>query len=66
MGLKLLTAVGVLFFVFCAAAGATLWFAAAPQPAPLAGDASGGEGFSAEERKALEDLLRRHDAAEDR
>ena len=60
-GLKILTAIGLLFVVFCAAAGATLWFAAAPQPPELTTGAdapAADEGFSADERKALDDLLR--------
>ena len=60
-GLKFLLALGVLFVVFCAAAGGTLWLTAARQPSEptTSVDATAaGEGFSAEERKALDDALR--------
>lgn len=63
-GLKLLTAIGLLFFVFCAAAGATLWFVAAPNPLIVTNSdpPPAHEGFSTDERKALEDVLRQYDA----
>ena len=63
-GLKLLTAIGMLIFVFCAAAGAPLWFVAAPTPPVVTNGEppAAHESFSAEERKSLEDVLRQHDA----
>ena len=61
-GRKALLAIATLFIVFCGAAGATLWLTAGRQPAESAIQAdpaaAPAEQLSADERKALDDILR--------
>ncbi len=55
---------GILFAVFVAAAGATLWFAESRGPTPGLTNvppADPGEGFTRDERDALEKALKKED-----